>query len=344
MDSSETQKEFSRSSNNYADKEFWNSRFVNEKKNDWYINWKEFKPYLSSLNLDQNSKILNVGSGTSHIAIEMWKDGIKGVVNIDISDQAVAQMQQLANSMQVESEWIEMDATRMQFEDDIFDVVFDKGTLDALVCAPSQEIPKAMLKEMYRVCKIGGVIYIVTHSCPEDRGELLDCIFDPKKAEIDYCQQALSPQVNLVNIMRAKANGKSLSEVMKDPALFIECMIEMKKDSVEAPSLQMNWRNYQWYFSKKFSDPPHGLHQSPEDATTTPEDATNPPPAMQLSPEPEALPKDTSKECSDVTAEGAEEEAPDSQQKSESLSFQKRTKFIPRQNYCFIYRIKKTSK
>ena len=330
MEYSDTRNE-NKGLNNYADKEFWNSRFANEKKNDWYINWNEFKPYITSLNLQPNSKILNVGSGTSHIAIEMWRDGIKGVVNIDISDQAVIHMQQLADSMEVESQWMEMDATRMTFEDEFFHVVFDKGTLDALVCAPTQEIPKSMLKEMLRVCKVGGLIYVVTHSCPEDRGEMLDELFDPLKTEIDYCQQSLSPQVNLVNIMRTKANGKALTDVIKDPALFLECMIEMKKDSQEASSLHMNWRNYPWYHSRKY----------------TLQSQDNPPDAMdslqkeQPCPEPEAL----QTEAADTPEADQLQATPsDTNNPADCLSIKKRTKFIPRQNYCFIYRIKKLSK
>lgn len=333
MESSDANINSNRTLNNYSDKEFWNSRFTNEKKNDWYINWKEFKPYISSLNLDQNSKILNVGSGTSHVAIDMWKDGIKGVVNIDISDQAVTQMQQLADNMKVDSQWIEMDATRMTFEDNQFDVVFDKGTLDALVCAPTQEIPKSMLREMFRVCKVGGLIYIVTHTCPQDRGEMLDELFDPMKAQIDYCQQALSPQVNLVNIMRTKANGKPLSDVIKDPALFLECMIEMKKDSQEAPNLQMNWRSYPWYYSKKYSQLPNEFTEA----------ANSSPQVEQLSPEPKALQTDAAKIVVDETEAGQENEKLGTSL-SQTALLDKRSKFIPRQNYCFIYRIKKLSK
>ena len=333
MDSSDAKLNQNKSMNNYSDKEFWNSRFTNEKKNDWYINWNEFKPYITSLNLDPSSKILNVGSGTSYVAIDMWKDGIKGVVNIDISDQAVTQMQQIADSMNVDSQWIEMDATQMTFQDEFFDIVFDKGTLDALVCAPTQEISKSMLREMYRVCKVGGLIYIVTHSCPQDRGEILDELFDPKKSEIDYCLQALSPQVNLVNIMRSKAQGKPLSEVIRDPALFLECMIEMKKDSQEASGLQMNWRSYPWNYTKKFN-------QQPEESAETVDSSLQ---VEQLSPEPEALQADAANNAVDVVETGEQKETP-SDSLSQPLSFDKRTKFVPRQNYCFIYRIKKLSK
>jgi hypothetical protein len=44
-----------------------------------------------------------------------------------------------------------MDATNMQFKDGEFDVVIDKGTLDALICATDLVMSTKLLAEMSRV-------------------------------------------------------------------------------------------------------------------------------------------------------------------------------------------------
>ena len=85
-----------------------------------------------------------------------------------------------------------MDATRMDYRDNCFDVVIDKGTYDALACgtvegggdgdaagAEAQEQPKKQVadksmirlltQEMVRVTRPGGAVVIITNGTPEKR-------------------------------------------------------------------------------------------------------------------------------------------------------------------------------
>lgn len=61
----------------------------------------------------------------------------------------------------------EMDATKMTYEDNMFDLTIDKGTYDALAC---NEKDKTMIKnlflEMIRVTKVGGAVLIITNGIP----------------------------------------------------------------------------------------------------------------------------------------------------------------------------------
>lgn len=76
----------------------------------------------------------------------MYDDGYFNIINIDISDKVIEQMTNYAkkkdknmicnkyifcknNYLKIV---IEMDATNMTFESNSFDVVIDKGTLDAI--------------------------------------------------------------------------------------------------------------------------------------------------------------------------------------------------------------------
>ena len=63
--------------------------------------------------------------------------------------------------------WLVMDATNMNIiQDKIFDVVIDKGTLDALISGQNLEICEKMLRESMRVLKDDGQIVLVTYGSP----------------------------------------------------------------------------------------------------------------------------------------------------------------------------------
>ena len=52
-----------------------------------------------------------------------------------------------------------MDTMKMTFENETFDVVFDKGTLDAILCGVNSfENAAKMVNEVFRVLKPGGYV------------------------------------------------------------------------------------------------------------------------------------------------------------------------------------------
>jgi ubiquinone/menaquinone biosynthesis C-methylase UbiE len=81
---------------------------------------------------------------------------------------------------------LEMDIRDLKFEDQSFDIVIDKGTMDALMCDrgdvwdPSPELikeVKAEVDEVTRVLKIGGKFIYITFGQPHFRKRHLarDC-------------------------------------------------------------------------------------------------------------------------------------------------------------------------
>lgn len=70
-----------------------------------------------------------VGCGNSKLSGQMFKNGYSNVVNIDISPSVITQMKEQFPDLV----WQVMDATDLQYKDGQFDVVMDKGTLDALI-------------------------------------------------------------------------------------------------------------------------------------------------------------------------------------------------------------------
>lgn len=66
--------------------------------------------------------------------------------NIDISQVAIKQMKALNKSTRPDLSFEQMDATNMTFPDESFNVVLDKGTLDALMPDNKEETVKTINK------------------------------------------------------------------------------------------------------------------------------------------------------------------------------------------------------
>src|SRR3990167_231962 len=229
----------------YSNKEFWNERFLNEKQNDWYISWEQLKPYLEQLSIPADAPILNVGSGNSSVPFDMWTSGLRNITSIDISDTAITTMQKRSDEAGIGCKWVEADATNMkEFTDNTFDVVIDKGTLDALVCDNDDLIPTRMIQEMFRVTKVGGHMFIITHSAPSQRAPLFNKCLEGLTCEITYCRQSLEKSVNMVNAIRCYSGGLSLGQLIKDPALFVETLKKFKADEGADQPVGLGWKPY----------------------------------------------------------------------------------------------------
>lgn len=121
---------------------------------------------------------------------------------------------------------MEMDATQLTFEDASFDLVIEKGTLDAVVCGEDMTIPNLMMKEMFRVLKPQAAIILITHSSPENRLTIFEANYHEAQTRIWSRKQLLSSEVNLINILRYHSGGLTLTEVVKNPLLFMKCLAE----------------------------------------------------------------------------------------------------------------------
>ena len=63
--------------------------------------------------------------------------------------------------------WLVMDATDMNtIADRTFDVIIDKGTLDALISGKNMNVCHLMLKESMRVLKKDGQFILITYGSP----------------------------------------------------------------------------------------------------------------------------------------------------------------------------------
>jgi ubiquinone/menaquinone biosynthesis C-methylase UbiE len=150
---------------------------------DWYQNWDVMRPYVKKYLKDtKDNVILNTGCGNSDIGEKMWEEDIGKIINIDYSESAIRYMQERFNSIFSDCKspplenisYLHMDARKMLFEDEKFDLILDKGTMDAVLLSDNGISPAIELaRECYRVLKKGGHLIVVSHSTPQERDPIL---------------------------------------------------------------------------------------------------------------------------------------------------------------------------
>ncbi|KAI9033996.1 S-adenosyl-L-methionine-dependent methyltransferase [Phycomyces nitens] len=172
----------------YKTQAYWEERYKQENADttfDWFKTYEELKPLFSEIIPSKDASILMLGCGNSTLGEDMYKDGYKNITNIDYSKTVIENMKTRCAHMP-EMEWLEMDIRDLKFDSSSFDVVIDKGTMDALMCDrgdvwdPSEELiaeVKAEVDEVERVVKVGGVFIYITFGQPHFRKRHLtrDC-------------------------------------------------------------------------------------------------------------------------------------------------------------------------
>ncbi|EFC35528.1 predicted protein [Naegleria gruberi] len=208
--------------NEYKFKHYWDSRFEKEEQYDWLGTYSQWKQYLTPILLSTNTttttiinnntinnnttddnnntinekkkelKILIIGCGNSTLGQDMYMDGYTNIINMDYSSKVIEKMKLKYPNM----EWIEMDMLDMKgFENETFDIVLDKGTMDALVVDagdpwdPEQHVryeTLKMCKEIYRILKPSGRFLQITFSQPHFRKIFLNPQTEDNQNVLDW--------------------------------------------------------------------------------------------------------------------------------------------------------------
>lgn len=215
---------------NYARKNYWEDRF--EKTDgyfDWYVGWRELQAIVKNL-ISKESKILMVGCGNSKLSENMYSEDYFNITNIDISGIVIKKMNEEKDNKNMEKMiYLEMDATSMTFEDNSFDFVLDKGTLDALTCGSEMDIPERLIREMHRVTKVGGNYCVITHSGPHCRLPFFMSSLDKGTYELSYKKVELSMMSNLINSIKSHKKNKNVTmkDALKDKNILIDSLIDV---------------------------------------------------------------------------------------------------------------------
>nr|CAG8440446.1 11406_t:CDS:2 [Entrophospora candida] len=146
--------------NSYKTQEYWNERYSKEETFDWFKTYKDLSPLFKKHLLDENVSILMLGCGNSTLSEDMYDDGYCNITNIDFSNIVIDNMKE-KNKHRSKMSWLVMDVRdlKMLKDDESFDVVIDKGTMDALMCDegdvwnPKPEVIENVGKEVDQVVR-----------------------------------------------------------------------------------------------------------------------------------------------------------------------------------------------
>lgn len=156
---------------NYGDARYWDARYEEEGGSsfDWYQRYSALCPFVRKF-VPTSSRVLMVGCGNAVMSEDMVKDGYADIMNIDISSVVIEMMRKkYAHVPQLK--YMQMDARDMSFfQDESFDCVIDKGTLDSLMCGTDAPLNASqMLEEVNRLLRPGGIYMLITYGDPSVR-------------------------------------------------------------------------------------------------------------------------------------------------------------------------------
>jgi len=149
---------------------------------DWFQgSYNQCKQVVFPL-LKQGQRVLQVGCGNSRLSEDIYDQfgGNIEIVNMDFSQMAIETMREKTKGKQMQ--WDVMDCMDLRYADSSFDVVIDKGTMDALMCEKGEawdlpdEIAERCERELsgvYRVLKPAGIFIYITFGQPHFRRPVL---------------------------------------------------------------------------------------------------------------------------------------------------------------------------
>ncbi|CAF0712501.1 unnamed protein product [Brachionus calyciflorus] len=160
----------------YKSLNYWNERYKEENHYEWFGEYEKFKKVIHQ-QLKQTDRILTLGCGNSRMSEEMYLDNFTNIVNTDYSPVLIEAMK-LKHKHMDKMGWLVMDINNLEFDNESFDCVIEKGTLDALLVDEkdpwnmSEENTRkmdAILEKVSKILKDGGVFLSITFAQPHFR-------------------------------------------------------------------------------------------------------------------------------------------------------------------------------
>ena len=158
----------------FRTREYWD-RFFRERKEEafeWYGSFEDVRAKIvEETRLKRGEATLVIGCGNSDFSAQLYDQGFHAIRNLDFSEQVIAEMRAKNQVSRPEMSWDLGDMTDMKdlYADGQFDVVFDKGALDALMSVESEQVLRqaaAMFCEIDRVLSAKGRYLCITLAEP----------------------------------------------------------------------------------------------------------------------------------------------------------------------------------
>lgn len=140
----------------FKTKHYWDERYKNEETFDWFGELSSFE-HLLFQHLNPTDRILNLGCGNSSLSTSLYMKGYQHIDNIDFSSTVISKMKEQTLIKMPNMKWHVMDMLDLKFDSETYDVVLDKGSIDALmvdqedVWNPKQEVINNVEKALQEV-------------------------------------------------------------------------------------------------------------------------------------------------------------------------------------------------
>lgn len=160
--------------NPYHEISHWQQHYAKEDPErvfDWYDEYDGALRELILERVDKQARILMIGCGNSTMSERMHDEGYESIVNTDFVDAVVARMAERC-AERPGLTWQVMDARQLGYPDASFDVVIDKGTIDAIDMGPTN-VPR-VCAEARRVLRPGGLFAVISVQLPIVRTHYFD--------------------------------------------------------------------------------------------------------------------------------------------------------------------------
>ncbi|GMI64319.1 hypothetical protein like AT2G31740 [Hibiscus trionum] len=212
----------------FTSKENWDNFFTIRGSDDsfeWYAEWPQLRDSLLPL-LQQHPppspsssslQILVPGCGNSRLSEHLYDAGFGDITNIDFSKVVISGMLRRNVKDRPSMRWRVMDMTQMKFSDDTFDVVLDKGGLDALMEPElGPQLGSKYLSEVKRVLKSGGKFVCLTLA----ESHVLGLLFPKFRFGWNVCLYAIpqkpssKPDLRTFMVVAEKECSNELHQIM----------------------------------------------------------------------------------------------------------------------------------
>ncbi|OTF77963.1 Nup188-like protein [Euroglyphus maynei] len=178
---------------------------------EWYGNYEEIKTILLQY-LKPSDNFLVIGCGNSTLSVDLFDDGYENNTSIDISEIVINKMisKYKSNGIREKLQFECMDIMQMRYANESFNIVLDKGTLDA-ICSDNVDIDK-IFTQISRVLKYFGR-YICVSLLQEHVLEKLLSWFTANQNWI--CR---------IEMIRRQPNETSNVDVVNFPVFIVTCL------------------------------------------------------------------------------------------------------------------------
>ncbi|OWZ08226.1 Methyltransferase [Phytophthora megakarya] len=189
----------------YGKATYWDERYTKDSEQfDWYQRYGGLKELLNQY-VKKTDAILMAGAGNSRLSEEMVNDGYQKLMNVDVSEIVVKQMAAKYEERVESLQWQKMNMCSLDFADETYDAVVDKGTMDSILCGEGSTANVAkMCQEIHRVLKPNGVYFIVSYGVPDNRLSYLENKELQWKVTVHTVPK---PTVSAVQVSEADANA-----------------------------------------------------------------------------------------------------------------------------------------